>query len=172
MTQRLARKRWLPLLLLCISGLLAACVGPMTRPLTPGMSHAEVLERWGTPSATYPATARLSERWQYSMQPGGQHVLNVDFDAQGQLQAVQQVLDEGLFEQRIVVDTWQREDVLREYGHPAEIRKVHNFDGQIWVWRYLQGPWWRLLFIDIDPDGVVRGWSLGDEDLPDPPEPR
>ena len=73
----------------------------------------------------------------------------------------------GLFGQRIQPNHWTRQDVLREYGPPARIEAVHNFKGQIWVWRYLEGPTWRLLFIDIDPAGVVRGWSTGDENVAD-----
>ena len=48
----------------------------------------------------------------------------------------------------------------------------HSFDGVIWVWRYLDGPFWRELFIDIDPGGTVRGYSTGDENMPDPFTPR
>ncbi len=59
------------------------------------------------------------------------------------------------------------DDVLREFGRPARVQGVHNFKGEIWVWRYADGPTWRLLFIDIDPQGTVRGWSAGDEPLPD-----
>jgi hypothetical protein len=79
-------------------------------------------------------------------------------------------LSESLFDQRIQPDHWTRADVLREYGPPARIVGVHNFDGDIWVWRYADGPVWRLLHIDIDRAGVVRGWSSGDEPLPDVPD--
>lgn len=160
---------WVAAVLLALS----ACAGPNAwRPLQPGMSAAEVQQRWGAPTAVYPSPADLSQRWQYSLQPAGQQVVNVDFGPDQRVQRVEQVLNEALFAQRIRPDVWQRDDVLREYGPPADITRVHNFQGDIWVWRYADGPVWRLLFIDIDPAGVVRGWSLGDENLPDPPEPR
>ena len=85
---------------------------------------------------------------------------------------VEQALNEALFGQRIQPNVWTRADVLREYGPPARTMRVHSFHGDVWVWRYLDGPTWRLLFIDIDPEGRVRGYSSGDENLPDPPEPR
>lgn len=152
---------------------LSACAGPNAlRPLAAGMGAAEVQQRWGAPSAMYPAPPGQGERWQYSLQPAGQQVVNVDFDSDQRVQRVEQALSEALFAQRIRPDVWQRDDVLREYGPPAEITRVHNFQGDIWVWRYADGPVWRLLYIDIDPAGLVRGWSLGDENLPDPPEPR
>ena len=99
-------------------------------------------------------------------------MFNLDLDAQGRVVRVEQALSEARFGQRIQPDRWTREDVLREYGRPAQVTAVHRFDGDIWVWRYLDGPTWRLLFIDIDRAGVVRGWYAGDENLPDPPEPR
>lgn len=138
----------------------------------PGTPAAEVLRKLGRPSAHYPASGSAGERLQYSYQPAGQHVFNIDLDAAGRVARVEQALSEALFARRIQPDVWTRADVLREYGPPARTMGVHNFDGTIWVWRYLNGPTWRLLFIDIDPAGVVRGWSSGDEDLPDPPEPR
>lgn len=140
--------------------------------IAPGTPAAQVSEQLGRPSARYPAGAGAGERLQYSYEPGGQRVVNLDLDSQGRVARVEQALNEGLFPRRIETDRWTRADVLREYGPPARIERVHNFHGDIWVWRYAQGPTWRLLFIDIDPAGVVRGWSTGDEPLSDPPQPR
>lgn len=137
-----------------------------------GQTQAQVAQDQGRPTARYPAAGGVGERWQYSYQPSGQRVFNIDFDAQGRVTRVEQALSEPLFAQRIRPNVWTRADVLREYGPPARTMGVHNFQGDIGVWRYLDGVTWRLLFIDIDPTGVVRGWSNGDEDLPDPPEPR
>lgn len=153
--------------------LLGACAALLNPDrVAPGTPAAQVLQRLGPPTARYPATAQAGERWQYSQQPAGRQVFNLDLDAQGRVVRVEQALGEARFGQRIQPDRWTREDVLREYGRPAQVTAVHRFDGDIWVWRYLDGPTWRLLFIDIDRAGVVRGWSVGDENLPDPPEPR
>ncbi|HMN21803.1 MAG TPA: hypothetical protein PKA16_10465 [Ottowia sp.] len=152
--------------------LLAGCaLFPDPERVAPGTPVAQVLEQLGRPSAHFPAGGGMDERLQYSYQPGGQRVINLDLDDRGRVVRVEQVLNEALFAQRIEPDRWTRADVLREYGPPARIEQVHNFHGDIWVWRYLTGPTWRLLFIDIDPTGVVRGWSTGDEPLSDPPEP-
>ena len=113
--------------------------------VAPGTPAAGVVEQLGRPTARYPAAGNAGERLQYTYQPAGQ---------------------------RIQPNVWTRADVLREYGPPARTMGVHNFDGTIWIWRYADGPTWRLLFIDIDRAGVVRGWSNGDEDLPDPPDVR
>ncbi|CAM5779019.1 hypothetical protein ACFOHU_15160 [Ottowia pentelensis] len=139
--------------------------------IAPGTPEAQVLATLGRPTAQYPAAAGQPARLQYSYQPSGQRVFNLDLDAQGRVTQVEQALDEGRFARRIQTDRWMRADVLREYGAPARIEAVHNFKGQIWVWRYAMGPVWRLLYIDIDPEGVVRGWSLGDENVADQIEP-
>ncbi|QTD45624.1 hypothetical protein [Ottowia testudinis] len=138
--------------------------------VAPGTSAAGVVQQLGRPTATYPAAGGAGERLQYTYQPAGQRVFNIDLDEQGLVARVDQALGENLFAQRIRPHVWTRADVLREYGPPARTLGVHNFDGTVWVWRYLDGPTWRLLYIDIDRAGVVRGWSNGDEDLPDPPD--
>ena len=140
--------------------------------VAPGTPAAAMVQQLGRPTAQYPASANAGERLQYTYQPAGQRVYNVDLDAQGRVARVEQALSEALFGQRIQPNVWTRADVLREYGPPARTMGVHNFQGDVWVWRYLDGPIWRLLYIDIDRAGVVRGWSNGDEDLPDPPDPR
>ncbi|MDR1968710.1 MAG: hypothetical protein LBQ32_08490 [Burkholderiaceae bacterium] len=158
---RALRRTWLAALALLLIG----CVQP--RNIAPGTSGDEVLRSLGAPTARYPVLAG-GERLQYSSQPVGQTVYNIDLGPDGRVLRVQQVLDESLFAQRIQPDVWTRADVLREYGPPARTMGVHNFNGVIWVWRYLSGVTWRLLFINVDPAGVVRGWSNGDEDLPEP----
>lgn len=155
---------------LCL--LLAGCahlVNPTS--LAPGTTAQEVEARLGQPTARYPAGDGAAERWQYSMQPAGQRVYNLDLDASGHLVRAEQALNEALFDTRIQPDAWTRAEVLREYGPPARTMRVHGSDSDIWVWRYTNGPFWRLLFIDLDPQGMVREYSLGDEHI-DPPERR
>jgi hypothetical protein len=135
--------------------------------VAPGTPQAQVLATYGQPTARYPATATQDARWQYSLEPSGQQVYNVDFDAAGRVRHAEQALNEGLIGKHIQVGRWTRADVLREYGPPARTMEVHNFNGVIWVYRYANGPTWRLLYIDIDPSGIVQSWSEGDENLPD-----
>ena len=163
------RRVVLAVLLAASGAWLAACAMP--EKVVPGTPSAEVLRTLGQPTGRYPL-AQDGERWQYTRQPAGQQVFNVDLDGQGRVRQVQQALNETLFSERIQPGRWTRADVQREYGPPAKTMAVHNFDGVIWVWRYADGPVWRLLYIDIDHGGVVRGYSVGDESLPDPPDPR
>ncbi|MBY4597709.1 outer membrane protein assembly factor BamE [bacterium BD-1] len=155
-------------MLLAVAAILVGCAANPEK-IAAGTPRAQVLEALGSPTARYPLAD--GERLQYSMQPAGQLVYNVDFDATGRLVRAEQVLNEGLFPQRIVPNRWTRDEILREYGPPARTEGVHNFKGRIWVWRYADGPVWRLLFIDVDPQGIVRGYSVGDEPMPEPHEP-
>lgn len=176
MTRRPGRRagaRWPALVLLLAAALLLPACAAFNDPgrIATGIPQAEVLRQLGQPSAVYPAAgSSVGARLQYSYQPFGQRVFNLDLDGQGRLMRSEQALSETLFEQRIQANHWTRQDVLREYGPPAMVTGTHGFDGEVWVWRYLQGPFWRLLYIDIDRGGIVRSWATGDEILPDPPD--
>jgi len=140
--------------------LLAGCASEPTR-LALGTSRAEALQALGTPTAIYPLPQ--GERLQYSRQPMGFEVNNVDLDASGHVVSVTQVLDELRFAHDIRVDQWRAEDVLRTYGRPEEVSRVTSFNGVIWQWRYKQLNNPRLLYIYIDPQGVVRRYHVGDD---------
>ncbi len=142
------------------AAMLGGCASEPTR-LPLGVSKAEVLERLGQPTGVYPLAG--GERLQYSREPGGSEVSNVDLDASGRVVSVRQEMEEGLFPSTIEVGTWTRADVLRTYGRPVEIAEVTSFNGTIWSWRYLHINNHRLLNIYIDPQGVVVRWHSSDD---------
>jgi outer membrane protein assembly factor BamE (lipoprotein component of BamABCDE complex) len=156
--------RWLlwPVLAL-LAALLAACAAPDRLPL--GSSRDEALAKLGPPSAVH----RLpdGDRLQYSFQPAGPWVHNLDFDASGRLRRNTQVMDPADFGQ-IVIDQWTRADVLLRYGRPALVEQVASFEGDIWTYRYLEISRRRMLHVHIDPGGVVRRVMSTDE--PEPSE--
>lgn len=143
---------------------LTAC-SSMPETVALGASRAAIEQRLGTPTAVHalPEGTRL----QYSRQPSGQQVFNLDLDAQGRLARVDQVLDVEWL-QRIEVDRWTQEDVLRQFGRPAVVERVARFDGGVWTYRYLE-PFSlaRLAHIHIDTQGVVRKVVYTDEPLLD-----
>ncbi|VTU41032.1 hypothetical protein H4CHR_05766 [Variovorax sp. PBS-H4] len=143
--------------------LLVACAGEPTR-LAIGSSREQTLRELGTPTAAY-ALPGGGERLQYSRAPAGFEVNNVDLDASGHVVSVRQELDERLFDRTIQpnVSRWREADVLRTYGRPFEITQVSSFDGNIWTWRYKWQNSPRLLYIYIDPTGVVRRYHTGDD---------
>ena len=101
----------------------------------PGTPVAGVVEQLGRPTARYPAAGNAGERLQYTYQPAGQRVFNIDLDAQGRVARVEQARREALCGQRIQANVRTSADVLRECGPPARTRGVHNFQGDVWVWR-------------------------------------
>ena len=141
--------------------LLAGCASEPTR-IVPGTTAAETLQRLGPPTGRYPLTGG-GERLQYSRMPAGFEVTDIDVDAAGKVVSVTQVLSEARFGHDIKVDQWRQNDVLAFYGRPFEISRVSSFDGVIWTWRYKAVNERRMLYIYIDPTGVVRRYHTGDD---------
>ncbi|WP_198084021.1 hypothetical protein [Variovorax sp. E3] len=140
---------------------LAGCANEPTR-VQPGASAAETLQRLGAPTGRYPLNGG-GERLQYSRMPAGFEVTDIDVDAAGKVVSVTQVLNEARFGQDIKVDQWRQNDVMAFYGRPYEISRVSSFDGAVWTWRYKAVNERRMLYIYIDPTGVVRRYHTGDD---------
>lgn len=146
--------------------LLVACAG-MPERLAPGTPRAEIEQRLGRPSAVHPLPD--GTQLQYSRQPAGQQVYNLQLDAQGRLQRVEQVMDRAAFD-AVSVDRWTREQVLVRFGRPALVERVARFDGDVWTYRFLETTIPRQAHIHIDPSGTVRRVMYTDEHLPEPPD--
>lgn len=147
-----------------LTWVLAAC-SSMPESMALGTSRAEIEQRLGAPTAVH--VLADGTRLQYSRQPAGQQVFNLDLDAQGRLLRMDQVLDTEWL-QRIEVDRWTEEDVLRQFGKPAVVERVARFEGGVWTYRYLE-PFSlaRLAHIYIDTEGKVRKVVYTDEPLLD-----
>ncbi len=157
--------RWLALA--GVSGMVACAGVPQWE--QPGAAREAVIARLGSPTAVHPLPG--GERLQYSQQPAGRQVHNLDFDRAGRLLVVEQVMDPAVFA-RIETGRWTRDDLLRQFGPPALVERVARFDGDIWTWRYLEaGSLFRQLHVYLDRAGVVRQVLNTDEVLPDDPTP-
>ncbi len=152
-----------PLLRTALLGLAMVLSGCALMPerLLPGTPRADIVQRLGAPTGEYalPDGTRL----QYSRQPAGQQVYNLDLDAQGRLRKVEQVLDIFWMQQNIALDRWTRDDVLRHMGRPALVERVWSFTGDIWTYRFLEFNNPRQAHVHIDPQGVVRRLVFTDE---------
>jgi hypothetical protein len=133
----------------------------MPERLAPGTPRADIVQRLGTPTGEYPLPD--GTRLQYSRQPAGQQVYNLDLDAQGRLRRVEQVLDIHWMQKNIAIDRWQRDDVLRAMGRPARVERVARFDGDIWTYRFLELDLPRQAHLHLDPQGVLRKLVFTDE---------
>ena len=150
------RQRWLALVLVA---LLAGCsLMPERVPL--GATRSEIESRLGQPTGVYPLAD--GTRLQYSRQPAGQQVYNLDMGADGRLRQTEQVMDAGWL-QRIEVDRWTRDDALLNLGRPALIERVASWDGDIWTYRFQEVNGARQVHLHLDRAGVVRRVMFTDE---------
>jgi len=146
---------------LVVLSAVAGCASEPTR-IQPGTTAAETLQRLGAPTGRYPLTGG-GERLQYSRMPAGFEVTDIDVDASGKVVSVTQVLNEARFGYDIKVNQWRQNDVMAFYGQPYQTDRVSSFDGVVWTWRYKAVNERRMLYIYIDPTGVVRRYHTGDD---------
>jgi hypothetical protein len=146
--------------------LLAGCsLMPERVPL--GATRAEIESRLGQPTGVYAlADGTQGTRLQYSRQPAGQQVYNLDLGADGRLRQLEQVMDAGWL-QRIEVDRWTRETALVNLGRPALVERVASWDGDIWTYRFQEVTGSRQVHLHLDGAGVVRRLMFTDEPMPD-----
>ncbi|MGJ7604670.1 hypothetical protein ACSFA7_10020 [Variovorax sp. LT1R20] len=146
---------------LAVLAAVAGCANDPTR-IQPGTTVAETLQRLGAPTGRYPLN-NGGERLQYSRMPAGFEVTDIDVDASGKVVSATQVLSEARFGYDIKVNEWRQNDVMAFYGRPYQIDRVSSFDGVVWTWRYKAVNERRMLYIYIDPTGVVRRYHTGDD---------
>ena len=146
---------------LAVLAAVAGCANDPTR-IQPGTTAAETLQRLGAPTGRYPLN-NGGERLQYSRMPAGFEVTDIDVDASGKVVSATQVLSEARFGYDIKVNQWRQNDVMAFYGRPYQIDRVSSFDGVVWTWRYKAVNERRMLYIYIDPTGVVRRYHTGDD---------
>ena len=152
------------LLFAALLGLSACSLMPLR--MEPGTPRAEIEQRLGAPTAVIALAD--GQRLQYSRQPSGQEVYNLDLGPDGRLRRVEQVMDAAWLQQNIAVDRWTRDDALRHLGRPALVERVMSFEGDVWTYRYLEAfSLARLVHIHIDPQGTVRRVVHTDEPLLD-----
>ena len=118
-----------------------------------GASRDEVLRTYGAPTADIALAG--GERLQYSRQPFGRQVYNIDLDAAGKVVAANQALTESQFA-LVQLDAWNAADVERAFGKPAQVGQVYSFEGAVWSYRYNYFGTNKQFHVFIDPGGVVR----------------
>lgn len=118
-----------------------------------GASRDDVLRSYGAPTADIRTPG--GERLQYSRQPFGQQVYNIDLDSEGRVVAVTQALTMAQFA-RVQLDVWRVADVERTFGRPALVAQVYSFKGDVWSYRYDYFGTNKQFHVFIDPQGVVR----------------
>ncbi|MBC7547348.1 MAG: hypothetical protein H7224_01705 [Polaromonas sp.] len=131
-------------------------------PIQPGATRAEVLAKYGTPSAE--VVLPVGTRLQYSYQPAGQSAWMVDLDAAGRVVSAKEVLTLNEFF-KIGLGRWTRADVQREFGRPATVNRVASWPGDVMVYRWLDANTPMFFWVYLDGDNVVQRTGQG-FDLP------
>ena len=144
------------LLLLAAAGL-AGCA---MQSIAPGATEQEALASYGKPTAI--VALPNGKRLQYSGQPARQAATMIDLDAAGRVTSVRQVLNASEFS-RVVVGNWTRDDTLREFGRPAAMTRVGNWNGDIMMYRWQQANQPMLFYVYLDANQVVQQTGSGME---------
>jgi hypothetical protein len=147
---------------------LAACTTPQS--LQPGTPEVDVRAALGRPTAGV-ALPGGGSRLQYSGQPFNQSVWNADFDGSGRLLRVDQMMSDESFA-RIASGKATRDEVLRDFGPPAEVYQFKLKNESAWMYRYFtHGGFKAAMFVYFDPAGIVKRtetgmdpWSIRDGD--------
>lgn len=127
------------------------------RNIQEGMTHDEVIARFGPPSIERPRAD--GDRLVYATGPLGQYAFGVDIDRGGRVEQVEQVLTLENFA-RIQAGTWTEEDVLWNFGPPAEKRRLR--DQVTWNYRYRELNVYNSLFtVSFDDAGLVARTENG-----------
>ena len=142
---------------------LSACAPIIRRTPAPGTPLAEVTAKLGQPNAIYP-DPEGGQVLEYRGQPMGQFQHMAHIGPDGRLISYEQVLTSENFA-KVKVDHWTKDDILRNYGHPAEISRVAFHNYEVWSYRYKEaGVWNSMMSVHFDQQGVVRQMLNG----PDP----
>jgi hypothetical protein len=132
----------------------SACAPLIRRTPAVGAPLAEVTAKLGQPNAVYPDPDG-GQVLEYRGQPMGQFQHMARIGADGRLVSYEQVLTSENFA-KIGIGRWNKDDVLRHFGRPAEVVRSRLEEGEIWSYRYKeQGVWNSLMNVDFNARGTV-----------------
>jgi outer membrane protein assembly factor BamE (lipoprotein component of BamABCDE complex) len=138
---------------------LPACAPLVRWTPTTGTPLAEVTARLGQPNAIYPEPGG-GQVLEYRGQPMGQFQHMARIDANGRLLSYEQVLTTENFAQ-VRIGYWNKDDILRHFGRPAEVSRERVNDDEVWSYRYKEkGVWDSLMNITFTKRGVVRQMAV------------
>lgn len=143
----------LRIVLLCTFVLsLSACA--TYRDIAPNSPVQEVIARMGKPTLSCLSKSG-SERLIWSYQPHGQYAYGANVFPAGIVERVDSVLTDSYF-RRLDTGNWSRQDVICEFGPPAETERLGlgEKNALIWSYRYKQGNAWNsLMHVYFGGDG-------------------
>jgi hypothetical protein len=133
---------------------LSACAPLFRQPPPAGAPLAAVTAALGKPAASYPEPDG-GQVLEYRGQPMGQFQHMARIGPDGRLVSYDQVLTNENFA-KIEIGRWNRDDVLRHFGRPAEVVRSRLDEGEIWSYRYKEeGLWNSMMNVDLNARGTV-----------------
>jgi hypothetical protein len=149
--------------LAALACLLSACAPLFRQPPPVGAPVGDVVAALGQPAASYPDPGG-GQVLEYRGQPMGQFQHMARIGPDGRLLSFEQVLTSENFA-RVKIGQWTKDDILRNYGRPAEISRVAFHNYEVWSYRYKEaGVWNSMMSVHFDQNGVVQQMLNG----PDP----
>jgi outer membrane protein assembly factor BamE (lipoprotein component of BamABCDE complex) len=142
-----------------LAGLILAVGGCASYPsgIATGMTHAEVLKRFGTPAVERPTPD--GDLMIYATAPMGQYAYAAVLDRSERVVEVAQILTPENFA-RIQKGQWDAEEVLQHFGPPAARHTIRG--NQVWDYRYKEYNVYNSLFsITFDASGLVAKTENG-----------
>ncbi len=139
--------------------LLAACAGP---PPAPGTPVAEVRQRLGRPTGSYPNGADTMLEYAYG--PWGQYTWMARIGPDGRLISYEQVLTSEKFA-TVKAGKDDKDSILRTFGRPAQVTHYASVDGDVWLYRYKeQDVWNSMMSVEFNRSGVVQAMVNGPDE--------
>jgi hypothetical protein len=149
-------------LALSLSLSLSAC-STFNRTPPAGTPLADVTAKLGKPDAVYP-DPEGGQVLEYRGQPMGQFNHMARIGADGRLVSYEQALTSANFA-KVQPARWTKDDILRNFGRPAEVSRDRATGDEVWSYRYKQdGIWNAYMNIHFNVRGEVRRT----ENTPDP----
>lgn len=137
--------------LACVSiAVLAGCVNYSS--VKPGMSIAEAVQKLGKPSTTC-TREDGTQRLIWTMQPYGQYAWGTNTTPQGTVIGLEQLLTDAHF-QKLATGRWTDQQVLCEFGQPANTYGISKGNEIVWAYRYKQDDVWAsMMYVYMGPQG-------------------
>ena len=129
--------------------LAAGCATPVS--LTPGTSSAEVQQKFGKPTGSFPMP-NGERRIEYAGGTYGEHTWMLDFDAQDKLVRTSQVRTERYFNE--IRAGMTRDQVRTSIGAPSETSWLGFQKQVVWSYRY-DSPFCQWFQLGLDQAGRV-----------------
>ncbi|HKT91287.1 MAG TPA: hypothetical protein VJS18_03835 [Paraburkholderia sp.] len=146
----IVKRAWLA----AAAALVAGCAQPW-QSVQPGADPSVLIARLGPPRETYNLPDG-GKRLMWPTQPMGSTNTVADLDASGKIVSVRQVMQESEF-YRARVNEWTRDDVLINFGRPAETAYFSRMQREVWSYRYIENNIDFMMFhFYFDDQGILR----------------